>query len=342
MRDRGPGIPEEERKRIFDMFYSVERGDRGRHGTGLGLAICRGMIGAHGGEVEALPGPDGRGTIMRITLPLDPATASRRMIDGHTQSPPTLQPARVLVIDDEPQIRKFLEISLRAQGYRCRTRGDRAGRTGRAGDCAARIWSCSTWGCRTATACEVLQEIRQWSQVPVIVLTVRSGEAEKVAALDAGANDYVTKPFGVQELMARVRACCDRTQPASGSSPVFDDGYLRVDLAAAKSDRRRSRRAVRARNTRCSRCCSSTAGRVVTQPQLLRELWGPTHQDDTHYLRSSSPSCGRSSATMPPRHGGSPQSRASACDSSMRPNCDSARLKSQRASASGRKRTWPP
>ena len=69
VRDRGPGIPEDERRRIFDMFYSVERGDRGRDGTGLGLAICRGMIGAHGGNVEALPGPDGRGTVMRITLP---------------------------------------------------------------------------------------------------------------------------------------------------------------------------------------------------------------------------------------------------------------------------------
>ncbi|UNK50258.1 sensor histidine kinase KdpD [Lysobacter sp. S4-A87] len=69
VRDRGPGIPEDERKRIFDMFYSVERGDRGRQGTGLGLAICQGMIGAHGGSVEALPGPDGRGTTIRITLP---------------------------------------------------------------------------------------------------------------------------------------------------------------------------------------------------------------------------------------------------------------------------------
>nr|HMM23373.1 ATP-binding protein [Pseudoxanthomonas mexicana] len=68
--DRGPGIPEDERARIFDMFYSVERGDRGRQGTGLGLAICQGMVGAHGGSVQALPGPDGRGTVIRITLPL--------------------------------------------------------------------------------------------------------------------------------------------------------------------------------------------------------------------------------------------------------------------------------
>jgi two-component system sensor histidine kinase KdpD len=69
--DRGPGIPESERRRIFDMFYSVERGDRGHNGTGLGLTICRGVVGAHGGAVEALPGPGGRGTTLRITLPMD-------------------------------------------------------------------------------------------------------------------------------------------------------------------------------------------------------------------------------------------------------------------------------
>ena len=75
--DRGPGIPEDERRRIFDMFFSVERGDRGRQGTGLGLAITRGMVGAHGGSVEALPGLDGRGTPLRITLPrMTPASAN--------------------------------------------------------------------------------------------------------------------------------------------------------------------------------------------------------------------------------------------------------------------------
>ncbi|WP_240997254.1 sensor histidine kinase, partial [Pseudomonas viridiflava] len=68
--DAGPGIPDDERARIFDMFYSVERGDRGRHGTGLGLTITQGMVGAHGGSVQALPGRDGRGTLIRITLPL--------------------------------------------------------------------------------------------------------------------------------------------------------------------------------------------------------------------------------------------------------------------------------
>ncbi len=83
IRDSGPGIPEDERKRVFDMFYSVERGDRGRQGTGLGLAICQGMIGAHGGTVEALPGPNGRGTVIRISLPpVEPAAIKPSAIDS--------------------------------------------------------------------------------------------------------------------------------------------------------------------------------------------------------------------------------------------------------------------
>ncbi|MGA9828602.1 MAG: response regulator, partial [Rhodanobacteraceae bacterium] len=115
------------------------------------------------------------------------------------------QPARILVIDDEPQIRKFLEIGLRAQGYRIAMA--ESGRTGLellATEGADLV--ILDLGLPDCTGQAVLEDLREWSQVPVIVLTVRAHEAEKVAALDAGANDYVTKPFGVQELMARVRA----------------------------------------------------------------------------------------------------------------------------------------
>src|SRR5688500_14440144 len=118
-----------------------------------------------------------------------------------TEQMPTTPPARVLVIDDEPQIRKFLEISLRAQSYVV----DLAD-TGQAGLDALAVRGADIvvldMGLPDRDGLAVLTELRQWSQVPVIMLTVRSGEADKVAALDAGANDYVTKPFGVQELMA--------------------------------------------------------------------------------------------------------------------------------------------
>jgi two-component system KDP operon response regulator KdpE len=134
---------------------------------------------------------------------------------------------------------------------------------------------------------EVLRELRGWSDLPVIVLTARFAEDEKVRLLDAGANDYVTKPFGVKELLARSRGLL-RMQVAAGAAPVapvYDDGQLRVDLArrevfvdGALLDLSRKEYALLA-------LLVTHAGRVVTQPQLLREIWGPTHERDTHYLR---------------------------------------------------------
>lgn len=194
-------------------------------------------------------------------------------------------PARVLVIDDEPQIRKFLDISLRAQGYQ----------VGLAASGEEGLVSLATQGADLVIldiglpdkdGHEVLRELRQWSQAPVIMLTVRAGEAEKVAALDAGANDYVTKPFGVQELMARVRALL-RQHAAEGHEtlPVFDDGNLRIDLSRREVHLAGEPVPLTRKEYTLLALLLHHAGRVVTQPQLLKEVWGPTHQHDTHYLR---------------------------------------------------------
>jgi two-component system KDP operon response regulator KdpE len=201
-----------------------------------------------------------------------------------TEQTTATAPARVLVIDDEPQIRKFLEISLRTQGYAV----DLAD-TGQAGLDALAARGADLvvldMGLPDRDGRTVLQELRQWSQVPVIVLTVRSGEAEKVAALDAGANDYVTKPFGVQELMARIRALL-RSHAAPGEAPpVFDDGHLRVDLSRREVSLDGETVTLARKEYALLAFLVLHAGRVLTQPQLLRELWGPTHQEDTHYLR---------------------------------------------------------
>ena len=131
----------------------------------------------------------------------------------------------------------------------------------------------------------MLGELRQWSQVPVIMLTVRDGEAEKVAALDGGANDYVTKPFGVQELMARVRALLRPRTAAGDPSPVFDDGVLRVDLALREVALRGEAVMLARKEYALLALLVQHSGRVVTQPQMLRELWGKHHEHDTHYLR---------------------------------------------------------
>lgn len=204
----------------------------------------------------------------------------------YTAPPPaSAPPARILVIDDEPQIRRFLDISLRAQGYVVALAD--SGRAGLA-ELAAHGADLVVLdiGLPDLDGHGVLRELRQWSQVPVIMLTVRDGEAEKVAALDGGANDYVTKPFGIQELMARIRGLLRaRIAPADAAMPVFDDGHLHVDLGRREVTLDGEPVVLSRKEFALLALLLQYAGRVVTQPQLLRELWGPTHQDDTHYLR---------------------------------------------------------
>ncbi|MGH8105996.1 MAG: response regulator [Arenimonas sp.] len=191
--------------------------------------------------------------------------------------------ANILIIDDEPQIRRFLGISLRAQGYGVSEVG-----SGHAGLEALATTGADLvildLGLPDLDGMDVLRELRAWSSVPVIVLSVRANEAEKVKALDAGANDYVTKPFGVQELSARLRALL-RLRPEDGQAAVFDDGRLKIDLARRQISRNGEAIILTRKEWSLLNLLMRHSGRVVTQPQLLRELWGPTHQEDTHYLR---------------------------------------------------------
>lgn len=206
------------------------------------------------------------------------------MIDHPVQPIPATPPARVLVIDDEPQIRRFLDISLRAQGYAVALAA-----TGQEGLDALALNGADVvvldLGLPDRDGQSVLVAMRQWSQVPVIVLTVRSSQVEKVAVLDAGANDYVTKPFDIQELMARIRALIRSHALSDEATPVFDDGTLRIDLARREVRLGGEGVVLSRKEYALLALLVRHAGRVVTQPQLLRELWGPTHQEDTHYLR---------------------------------------------------------
>ncbi len=190
----------------------------------------------------------------------------------------------ILLIDDEPQIRKFLRISLNAQGYRVLEAG-----TGEEGLAQAALnrpdLVVLDLGLPDRDGQDILRDLREWSQVPVLVLSVRASEGEKVLALDGGANDYVTKPFGIQEFLARVRVLL--RQAAQGESPEasvavgplqVDFAYRRVTLEGAEVALTRKEYAVLAALAR-------HLGRVVTQQQLLKDIWGPTHVEDTHYLR---------------------------------------------------------
>ena len=198
----------------------------------------------------------------------------------------TGQAIRVLVIDDEPQIRKFLDISLRAQGYVVLLAED-----GRSGLDALATRGADLvildLGLPDMDGHDVLRALREWSKVPVLVLSVRADEGGKVRALDAGANDYVTKPFGVPELMARARALLrDAVVPAAAAEPpVYEDGRLRIDLARREVMLDGQALALTRKEYALLALLVRHADRVVTQPQLLREVWGPTHAEDTHYLR---------------------------------------------------------
>lgn len=199
-------------------------------------------------------------------------------------SPPGATLARILVIDDEPQIRKFIDISLRSQGY-----GTLLAATGQEGLTLLASKGADLvildLGLPDRDGREVLQELRQWSNVPLIVLTVRSGETEKVALLDAGANDYVTKPFGVEELLARIRALLRMAGLRSEPAPVYDDGTLRVDLAAREVSLHGQAVGLTRKEFALLTLLVRQPGRLITQTQLLRDMWGPTHVEDAHYLR---------------------------------------------------------
>ena len=192
--------------------------------------------------------------------------------------------SRVLVIDDEPQIRRFLDISLRAQGHVVLS-----AEQGQAGlDLLATQGAelvILDLGLPDRDGIDVLRDLRGWSQVPVIVLTVRDDEQQKIEALDAGANDYVTKPFGVGELMARIRALLRSQAVPPDAQPVYDDGALRVDLARREVTLSGETVALSRKEYALLALLVRHADRVVTQPHLLRELWGATHEADTHYLR---------------------------------------------------------
>ena len=190
---------------------------------------------------------------------------------------------RVLVIDDELQIRRFLRIALEANGYRVYE----TDRGGAAVQEAARLRPdvvILDIGLPDMDGLEVLRRLREWTPTPVIMLSVRDADRDKVAALDAGADDYLTKPFSVDELLARLRVA-QRHARLGPAAAVFTQGDVVVDLSrrhVTKGDRE-----VKLTPTEYAllRLLIQHAGKVLTHRQILKEVWGPEYMDETHYLR---------------------------------------------------------
>jgi two-component system, OmpR family, KDP operon response regulator KdpE len=190
---------------------------------------------------------------------------------------------RVLVVDDEPQIVRGLKIILRGAGYAVEAADTKADALAAL---AARPPDALVLDLvlPDGQGVDVCREVRKWSRLPIVVLSAVGDEREKVRALDAGADDYITKPFGTDELLARLRAVLRRSGDG-GSSPVIEVGQLVIDL----TDRSVTRGGEPIHLTRIEfellRVLAQHHGRLVTHRQLLQEVWGPEYGAETHYLR---------------------------------------------------------
>lgn len=195
----------------------------------------------------------------------------------------TIQNHDVLVIDDEVQIRRLLRLTLEANGYKVLEAA--SGKDGLV-EAATRRPDIVILdlGLPDMDGVAVLKRLREWSRVPVVVLSVRDRDEDKIAALDAGADDYVTKPFSTPELLVRLRVALRHAQPAE-EEVVFRSGDLMVDMA----DRRVSVKGQEVKLTVTEysllRLLVRHAGRILTHRQILKEVWGPNATNQTHYLR---------------------------------------------------------
>lgn len=189
----------------------------------------------------------------------------------------------LLVIDDEVQIRRLLRLTLESAGYRVRE-----AETGALGLNEAAVQRPDAvildLSLPDMSGLDVLRRLREWSHIPVLILSVREGEADKIAALDAGADDYLTKPFGGGELLARVRVLLRRAQPA-GEVSIARFGDVEVDFTKRTVARAGADLRLTVKEYALLRLLLQHRGKVVTHRQLLRDVWGPGHEEDTHYLR---------------------------------------------------------
>ena len=194
--------------------------------------------------------------------------------------------ALVLVVEDEPQMRKFIRASLASHGYRVIE-------AERVAEALMLVTSHNPevmlldLGLPDGDGIELTQQLREWSRVPIIVLSARGREDDKVAALDAGADDYLTKPFGVNELLARVRVALRHAASvaAAAPTPVLEFGELKIDLTRREVHRGTEELHLTPIEYKLLVLFAHNAGRVLTHRQILTEIWGPAYAQQTHYVR---------------------------------------------------------
>ncbi|MEA2452381.1 MAG: two-component system, OmpR family, operon response regulator KdpE [Actinomycetota bacterium] len=191
--------------------------------------------------------------------------------------------ARVLVVDDDPQMQRAVTNALRARGYSVFTAGD--------GETALEMLAAEQLdlvlldlGLPNLDGREVIERLRAWSEIPVIVLSVRDGQDEKAAALDAGADDYITKPFGAKELLARMRAVLRRASPDQ-PEPILRFGELEIDIPRQLVKLDGNAIHLTPTEYRLLEAMVSSPGKLLTHGWLLQRVWGPGYATESHYLR---------------------------------------------------------
>jgi two-component system KDP operon response regulator KdpE len=191
----------------------------------------------------------------------------------------------LLIIEDEPQMRRFLRASLGSHGFRLLEAGTAAEGTQLCASHNPEVILLDL-ALPDGDGIALATRLREWSRTPIIVISARGLEADKVAALDAGADDYLTKPFGVNELLARIRVALRHAQQAAGPGvPVIELGPLRIDLVRREVTRDGREVRLTPIEYRLLALLAQNAGKVLTHRHILREVWGPGHAEETHYLR---------------------------------------------------------
>ncbi|MBV8634145.1 MAG: two-component system response regulator KdpE [Burkholderiaceae bacterium] len=191
----------------------------------------------------------------------------------------------VLLIEDEPQIRRFVRASMEAEGWQVFETESKKRGVIEAGTRKPDLIILDL-GLPDGDGVDLIGDVRAWSSVPIIVLSARVSETEKIRALDAGADDYLTKPFGSGELLARVRANLRRRRtPAAGDNGVISFGDVTVDLRERHVTKGGEHVHLTPTEFRLLAALLNNPGKVITNPQLLREVWGPSHSESGHYLR---------------------------------------------------------
>ena len=266
--DEGPGIPRGTEEQLFAPFQRLGDHDTSI-GVGLGLSVAKGFVEAMGGTIPATDTPGGG-----LTVDCGSRCTPR------SSAPMT----KVLVVDDEPQILRALRINLSVRGYEVITASTGAAALRAAAEERPDVVILDL-GLPDMSGIEVIGGLRGWLMSPVIVLSARTDSSDKVKALDVGADDYVTKPFGMDEFLARLRAAVRRGAPAETDEPVVETASFTVDLSTKTVTKNDTEVHLTPTEWGMLEMLVRNRGKLVGREELLREVWGPAYAKETHYLR---------------------------------------------------------